>query len=155
MEMSNESFKIYEEPLHLGVEEVGSVYWRKLYTFFSRLFTLHTSRSPNTTGEPYRDLCSTRILRRTLTTVPIIQRNDQDCCLLIVWVGIFYIFTVHKSRGYQLRMSEIQDSGPRNVPLKKDAKAAIAISISEITPEILQLSKQIKEKLKGVDQNDV
>ncbi|RXH82589.1 hypothetical protein DVH24_036930 [Malus domestica] len=38
-----------------------------------------------------------------------------------------------------------------------DAKAAIAISVSEVTqtPEILELSKQIKEKLKEVDQYDL
>ncbi|KAI3963239.1 hypothetical protein MKX01_030369 [Papaver californicum] len=37
-----------------------------------------------------------------------------------------------------------------------DAKAAIAISVSEVTqtPEILELSKQIKEKLKEVDRLD-
>ncbi|KAF5195390.1 Luc7-like protein [Thalictrum thalictroides] len=37
-----------------------------------------------------------------------------------------------------------------------DAKAAIAISVSEVTqtPEVLELSKQIKEKLKEVDQLD-
>ncbi|OVA08762.1 LUC7-related [Macleaya cordata] len=38
-----------------------------------------------------------------------------------------------------------------------DAKAAIAISVSEVTqsPEVLELSKQIKEKLKEVDQLDL
>ncbi|KAJ4844003.1 hypothetical protein Tsubulata_010775 [Turnera subulata] len=38
-----------------------------------------------------------------------------------------------------------------------DAKAAIAISISEVTltPEIVELSKQIKEKLKEVDKHDL
>ncbi|OWM86155.1 putative RNA-binding protein Luc7-like 2 [Punica granatum] len=38
-----------------------------------------------------------------------------------------------------------------------DAKAAIAISVSEVTqtPEILELSKQIKEKLKEADQYDL
>lgn len=38
-----------------------------------------------------------------------------------------------------------------------DAKAAIAISVSEVTqtPEILELSKQIKEKLKEADQHDL
>ncbi|XP_008218468.1 PREDICTED: putative RNA-binding protein Luc7-like 2 [Prunus mume] len=38
-----------------------------------------------------------------------------------------------------------------------DAKAAIAISVSEVTqtPEVLELSKQIKEKLKEVDQFDL
>ncbi|PON89111.1 Luc7-related [Trema orientale] len=38
-----------------------------------------------------------------------------------------------------------------------DAKAAIAISVSEVTqtPEILELSKQIKEKLKEADQFDL
>ncbi|XP_057475348.1 uncharacterized protein LOC130763450 isoform X2 [Actinidia eriantha] len=38
----------------------------------------------------------------------------------------------------------------------EDAKAAIAISVSEVTqaPEVLELSKQIKEKLKEVDQYD-
>ncbi|KAL5566699.1 hypothetical protein UlMin_029863 [Ulmus minor] len=38
-----------------------------------------------------------------------------------------------------------------------DAKAAIAISVTEVTqtPEVLQLSKQIKEKLKEVDQFDL
>ncbi|KAH9734308.1 hypothetical protein KPL71_017326 [Citrus sinensis] len=37
-----------------------------------------------------------------------------------------------------------------------DAKAAIAISVSEVTqtPEVLELSKQIKEKLKETDQYD-
>ncbi|XP_030540772.1 luc7-like protein [Rhodamnia argentea] len=37
-----------------------------------------------------------------------------------------------------------------------DAKAAIAISVSEVTqtPEVLELSKQIKEKLKEADQHD-
>ncbi|MFS7947141.1 hypothetical protein Hanom_Chr06g00544621 [Helianthus anomalus] len=37
---------------------------------------------------------------------------------------------------------------------EEDAKAAIAISVSEVTqtPEILELSKQIKEKLKEADQ---
>ncbi|XP_044480589.1 luc7-like protein [Mangifera indica] len=37
-----------------------------------------------------------------------------------------------------------------------DAKAAIAISVSEVTqtPEVLELSKQIKEKLKEADQYD-
>ncbi|KAL3523299.1 hypothetical protein ACH5RR_016133 [Cinchona calisaya] len=40
---------------------------------------------------------------------------------------------------------------------EEDAKAAIAISVSEVTltPEIVELSKQIKEKLKEVDQNDL
>ncbi|CAH1446441.1 unnamed protein product [Lactuca virosa] len=40
---------------------------------------------------------------------------------------------------------------------EEDAKAAIAISVSEVTqtPEILELSKQIKEKLKEADQNDL
>lgn len=39
----------------------------------------------------------------------------------------------------------------------EDAKAAIAISVSEVTqtPEILELSKQIKEKLKETDQHDL
>ncbi|KAL7252384.1 hypothetical protein ACSBR1_007050 [Camellia fascicularis] len=39
----------------------------------------------------------------------------------------------------------------------EDAKAAIAISVSEVTqtPEVLELSKQIKEKLKEVDQYDL
>ncbi|KAK9087940.1 hypothetical protein Syun_030334 [Stephania yunnanensis] len=39
----------------------------------------------------------------------------------------------------------------------EDAKAAIAISVSEVTqtPEVLELSKQIKEKLKEVDQHDL
>ncbi|CDP04178.1 unnamed protein product [Coffea canephora] len=39
----------------------------------------------------------------------------------------------------------------------EDAKAAIAISVSEVTqtPEILELSKQIKEKLKEADQYDL
>lgn len=39
----------------------------------------------------------------------------------------------------------------------EDAKAAIAISVSEVTqtPEVLELSKQIKEKLKEVDQFDL
>ncbi|XP_042487522.1 putative RNA-binding protein Luc7-like 2 [Macadamia integrifolia] len=39
----------------------------------------------------------------------------------------------------------------------EDAKAAIAISVSEVTqsPEVLELSKQIKEKLKEVDQLDL
>ncbi|KAK4741647.1 hypothetical protein SAY87_025235 [Trapa incisa] len=39
---------------------------------------------------------------------------------------------------------------------EEDAKAAIAISVSEVTltPEILELSKEIKEKLKEVDQYD-
>ncbi|KAF3452485.1 hypothetical protein FNV43_RR02918 [Rhamnella rubrinervis] len=38
----------------------------------------------------------------------------------------------------------------------EDAKAAIAISVTEVTqtPEVLELSKQIKEKLKEVDQYD-
>ncbi|KAJ1443580.1 Luc7-related [Sesbania bispinosa] len=38
-----------------------------------------------------------------------------------------------------------------------DAKAAIAISVSEVTqtPEVLELSKQIKEKLKEADQYDL
>ncbi|KAI6684348.1 hypothetical protein NL676_030261 [Syzygium grande] len=38
-----------------------------------------------------------------------------------------------------------------------DAKAAIAISVSEVTqtPEILELSKQIKEKLNEADQHDL
>ncbi|PSR92920.1 Luc7-like protein [Actinidia chinensis var. chinensis] len=38
----------------------------------------------------------------------------------------------------------------------EDAKAAIAISVSEVTqtPEVLELSKQIKQKLKEVDQYD-
>ncbi|XP_015875789.2 uncharacterized protein LOC107412523 [Ziziphus jujuba] len=38
-----------------------------------------------------------------------------------------------------------------------DAKAAIAISVSEVTqtPEVLELSKQIKEKLKEADQHDL
>ncbi|KAI4364611.1 hypothetical protein MLD38_020679 [Melastoma candidum] len=37
-----------------------------------------------------------------------------------------------------------------------DAKAAIAISVSEVTqtPEVMELSQQIKEKLKEVDQHD-
>ncbi|XP_028105486.1 putative RNA-binding protein Luc7-like 1 [Camellia sinensis] len=36
----------------------------------------------------------------------------------------------------------------------EDAKAAIAISVTEVTqtPEIIELSKQIREKLKEVDQ---
>ncbi|MFS7947154.1 hypothetical protein Hanom_Chr06g00544761 [Helianthus anomalus] len=40
---------------------------------------------------------------------------------------------------------------------EEDAKAAIAISVSEVTqtPEILELSKQIKEKLKEADQYDL
>ncbi|XP_076955168.1 U1 snRNP-associated protein usp106-like [Bidens hawaiensis] len=40
---------------------------------------------------------------------------------------------------------------------EEDAKAAIAISVSEVTqtPEILELSKQIKEKLKEADQCDL
>ncbi|KAJ7978281.1 Luc7-related [Quillaja saponaria] len=39
----------------------------------------------------------------------------------------------------------------------EDAKAAIAISVSEVTqtPEIVELSKQIKERLKEVDQHDL
>ncbi|XP_038993254.1 putative RNA-binding protein Luc7-like 2 isoform X1 [Hibiscus syriacus] len=39
----------------------------------------------------------------------------------------------------------------------EDAKAAIAISVSEVTqtPEILERSKQIKEKLKEADQHDL
>ncbi|XP_039057156.1 putative RNA-binding protein Luc7-like 2 [Hibiscus syriacus] len=39
----------------------------------------------------------------------------------------------------------------------EDAKAAIAISVSEVTltPEILELSKQIKQKLKEADQHDL
>ncbi|KAF8402357.1 hypothetical protein HHK36_013311 [Tetracentron sinense] len=39
----------------------------------------------------------------------------------------------------------------------EDAKAAIAISVSEVTqsPEVLELSKQIREKLKEVDQLDL
>ncbi|KAM7497652.1 hypothetical protein LguiA_022066 [Lonicera macranthoides] len=39
----------------------------------------------------------------------------------------------------------------------EDAKAAIAISVSEVTttPEVLELSKQIKEKLKEADQYDL
>ncbi|KAK3034129.1 hypothetical protein RJ639_033472 [Escallonia herrerae] len=39
----------------------------------------------------------------------------------------------------------------------EDAKAAIAISVSEVTttPEILELSAQIKEKLKEADQHDL
>ncbi|XVF56394.1 hypothetical protein PTKIN_Ptkin06aG0117600 [Pterospermum kingtungense] len=39
----------------------------------------------------------------------------------------------------------------------EDAKAAIAISVSEVTqtPEVLELSKQIKEKLKEADQHDL
>ncbi|KAE9451184.1 hypothetical protein C3L33_16923, partial [Rhododendron williamsianum] len=38
-----------------------------------------------------------------------------------------------------------------------DAKAAIAISVTEVTqtPEVIELSKQIKEKLKEVDQYDL
>ncbi|GFZ14549.1 LUC7 related protein [Actinidia rufa] len=38
----------------------------------------------------------------------------------------------------------------------EDAKAAIAISVSEVTqtPEVLELSKQLKQKLKEVDQYD-
>lgn len=40
---------------------------------------------------------------------------------------------------------------------EEDAKAAIAISVSEVTqtPEIIELSKQIKEKLKEADQCDL
>ncbi|KAG8380327.1 hypothetical protein BUALT_Bualt06G0004100 [Buddleja alternifolia] len=40
---------------------------------------------------------------------------------------------------------------------EEDAKAAIAISVSEVTesPEIIELSKQIKEKLKEADQYDL
>ncbi|KAL3838533.1 hypothetical protein ACJIZ3_023124 [Penstemon smallii] len=40
---------------------------------------------------------------------------------------------------------------------EEDAKAAIAISVSEVTqtPEIIELSKQIREKLKEVDQFDL
>ncbi|KAL8532932.1 hypothetical protein ACS0TY_009264 [Phlomoides rotata] len=40
---------------------------------------------------------------------------------------------------------------------EEDAKAAIAISVSEVTltPEINELSKQIKEKLKEADQSDL
>ncbi|KAI3470358.1 hypothetical protein Pfo_027021 [Paulownia fortunei] len=40
---------------------------------------------------------------------------------------------------------------------EEDAKAAIAISVSEVTQtlEIIELSKQIKEKLKEVDQSDL
>ncbi|XP_057788859.1 uncharacterized protein LOC131005792 isoform X2 [Salvia miltiorrhiza] len=40
---------------------------------------------------------------------------------------------------------------------EEDAKAAIAISVSEVTltPEITELSKQIKEKLKEADQSDL
>ncbi|KAK6289513.1 hypothetical protein POUND7_001054 [Theobroma cacao] len=39
----------------------------------------------------------------------------------------------------------------------EDAKAAIAISVSDVTqtPEVLELSKQIKEKLKEADQHDL
>ncbi|KAM7502988.1 hypothetical protein LguiB_001892 [Lonicera macranthoides] len=39
----------------------------------------------------------------------------------------------------------------------EDAKAAIAISVSEVTttPEVIELSKQIKEKLKEADQYDL
>ncbi|XP_039034149.1 putative RNA-binding protein Luc7-like 2 isoform X1 [Hibiscus syriacus] len=39
----------------------------------------------------------------------------------------------------------------------EDAKAAIAISVSEVTqtPEMLELSKQIKQKLKEADQHDL
>ncbi|XP_059437392.1 uncharacterized protein LOC132170423 [Corylus avellana] len=39
----------------------------------------------------------------------------------------------------------------------EDAKAAIAISVSEVTqtPEVLELSKHIKEKLKEADQHDL
>ncbi|WCJ24720.1 LUC7 related protein [Euphorbia peplus] len=38
-----------------------------------------------------------------------------------------------------------------------DAKAAIAISVSEVTqnPEIIELSKKIKEKLKEADRHDL
>ncbi|CAO2832395.1 unnamed protein product [Amaranthus hypochondriacus] len=49
-----------------------------------------------------------------------------------------------------------------NGPLKRfrddeDAKAAIAISVSKVTQneELMELSKQIKEKLKQVDQYDL
>ncbi|XP_022946186.1 putative RNA-binding protein Luc7-like 1 isoform X3 [Cucurbita pepo subsp. pepo] len=40
---------------------------------------------------------------------------------------------------------------------EEDAKAAIAISVTEVTqiPEVLELSKQIKEKLKEADQYDL
>ncbi|XP_051116308.1 U1 snRNP-associated protein usp106-like [Andrographis paniculata] len=40
---------------------------------------------------------------------------------------------------------------------EEDAKAAIAISVSEVTltPEIIELSKQIKEKMKEADQSDL
>ncbi|CAA0829594.1 LUC7 related protein [Striga hermonthica] len=40
---------------------------------------------------------------------------------------------------------------------EEDAKAAIAISVSEVTstPEIIELSKKIKEKLKEADQSDL
>ncbi|KAK6144961.1 hypothetical protein DH2020_021781 [Rehmannia glutinosa] len=40
---------------------------------------------------------------------------------------------------------------------EEDAKAAIAISVSEVTqtPETIELSKQIKEKLKEADQSDL
>uniref|UniRef100_A0A0A0LKT3 RNA-binding protein Luc7-like 2 n=1 Tax=Cucumis sativus TaxID=3659 RepID=A0A0A0LKT3_CUCSA len=40
---------------------------------------------------------------------------------------------------------------------EEDAKAAIAISVSEVTqiPEVLELSKEIKEKLKEADQYDL
>ncbi|KAG8390736.1 hypothetical protein BUALT_Bualt01G0114400 [Buddleja alternifolia] len=40
---------------------------------------------------------------------------------------------------------------------EEDAKAAIAISVSEVTqtPEVIEMSKQIKEKLKEADQSDL
>ncbi|KAL7148448.1 hypothetical protein ABFS83_06G179200 [Erythranthe nasuta] len=40
---------------------------------------------------------------------------------------------------------------------EEDAKAAIAISVSEVTqaPEIIEISKQIKEKMKEADQSDL
>nr|CAB3492502.1 unnamed protein product [Digitaria exilis] len=90
-----------------------------------------------------------------------VNRNyyDRDVCRLFL-AGLY---EDAKSKGSENFDTELEDMIERLIvecdrkiqrALKRladeDAKAAIAISVSE-TDEILQLSKQIKEKMKEVD----
>ncbi|RVW26035.1 putative RNA-binding protein Luc7-like 1 [Vitis vinifera] len=98
----------------------------------------------------------------------VFQSNDcrSDACFYILVNG----YEEAKAKGVHNYDRDLEDVIDRLIvecdrkiarALKRledeDAKAAIAISVSEVTqtPEVLELSKQIKEKLKEADQFDL
>ncbi|GKV47774.1 hypothetical protein SLEP1_g54639 [Rubroshorea leprosula] len=106
---------------------------------------------------------------------PLLQLRRVSLYYSQCWIGAFLVVALlryeeAKAKGIDNYDKELEDAIDRLIvecdrkigrALKRledeDAKVAIAISVSEVTqiPKVLELSKQIEEKLKEADQYDL